>query len=159
MFRVRYALTLLASLVLAASAHAQGAADFHGTWTAELNSGKAFLQVRTTPPPDWNRPGDWNGGWNMGQSFPIDELAGLPANNEQLTASSVKFDLRREAGTLSFEGSFRDGRGAGLFTFSPRAAYVGEMRSLGFRDEIPAWRQYQLAVHDVVLHLDADGAD
>ena len=41
--------------------------------------------------------------------------------------------MRREAGTLSFDGSFRDGRGAGLFTFGPREAYANEMRSLGFR--------------------------
>ena len=61
----------------------------------------------------------------MGQSFPIDELSGLPANDEQFTVGSVKFELRREAGTLAFEGAFRDGRGAGLFTFAPRAAYIG----------------------------------
>ena len=29
--------------------------------------------------------------------------------------ASVKFDLRREAGSLAMEGSFRDGRGAGRF--------------------------------------------
>ena len=30
-----------------------------------------------------------------------------------------------------------DGRGAGLFTFAPLDAYVGEMRSLGYSDDIP----------------------
>ena len=85
----------------------------------------------------------------MGQSFPIEELAGLPANDDQFTVSSVKFELRREAGTLAFDGSFRDGRGAGLFTFTPRADYIAEMKSLGYTDDLPLWRRFQLAVHDV----------
>ena len=37
-----------------------------------------FLQVRTSPPKDWN--GDqWRGDWNMGQTFPVDEVGGLAA--------------------------------------------------------------------------------
>ena len=115
-------------LLVASAAPLSAQTDIHGTWTAELRQGKVFLQVRTTPPADWNRSGNGNGDWNMGQSFPIDELSGLPANDERLTAASVKFDLRREAGSLAMEGSFRDGRGAGLFKFAPRDAYVGEMR-------------------------------
>ncbi len=123
--------------------------DIHGTWTAELHGGRVFLQVRTAPPPEWNRSGDWNGGWNIGQTFPVDELSGLPANDAQLTAAAVRFELRREAGTLGFDGAFRDGRGAGLFTFVPRPQYVDEMKRLGYTDEVPLWRQYQLAVQDV----------
>src|SRR4030095_38857 len=137
-------------------------ADTKGTWTAELHSGKAFLQVRTTPPADSN--GDrWNGEWNMGQTFPIDELAGIPANADQFTASAVKFDLRREARPVSMEGAFRDRRGAGLFTFVPRPQYIAEMKALGFNDDLPLWRRFQLALHDVgpiyVKALKAEGFD
>ncbi|HWW85336.1 MAG TPA: hypothetical protein VNZ26_17120 [Vicinamibacterales bacterium] len=125
------------------------ATDIHGTWTAELRNGRVFLQIRTSPPSDWNR-GD--GDWNMGQTFSLDELEGIPAKStdaEQFTVSSVKFDLKREAGSFAFEGAFREGRGAGLFTFTPRAAYVGEMKALGYSDDLPLWRRFQLAVHDV----------
>ena len=160
---MRYLITLFLFVLQALTGRAQTPTDVHGTWTAELHSGKVFLQVRTTPPPDWSRSGNWNGDWNMGQSFPVDDLSGLPANNDQLTAASVKFDLRREAGTFAFEGSFRDGRGAGLFTFAPREAYVGEMRSLGYTDDLPLWRRYQLAVHDVgpkyIRDLTSEGYD
>ena len=125
-------------------------ADVHGTWTVEFHDGKAFLQVRSSTPRDGNGDRPWNGGdWSMGQSFPVEELSGLPANDQNLTAANVKFEMRREAGTLGFEGSFRDGRGAGLFSFTPRDAYTNEMRRLGYNDDLPLWRRFQLAVHDV----------
>ena len=160
---MRYLTTIFFMLLQVLTGRGQPT-DIHGTWTAELRNGEAFLQVRTTPPPDWDRSnGDRDGGWNMGQSFPIDQMAGLPANNDQLTAAAVKFELRREAGTLAFDGSFRDGRGAGLFTFAPRDAYVTEMKSLGYNDDLPLWRRYQLAVHDVgpryIRDLKTEGYD
>jgi hypothetical protein len=136
----------------------------NGTWTAELRQGKVFLQVRTSPPRDANPSDDrWRGDWNMGQSFPVDEIGGLPRNDDQFTVSNIKFELRREAGTLSFDGAFRDGRGAGLFTFSERPEYTGEMRSLGYTEDLPVWRRFQLAVHDVgpryIRELRTEGFD
>jgi hypothetical protein len=140
-------LTLLALISLQAAAGAQ-TADIHGTWTAELHGGKVFLQVRTSPPPEWNRGGERND-WSLGQSFPVDELSGLPGNDDQLTAATVRFELRREAGTLGLDGAFRDGRGAGLFTFTPRAQFADEMKRLGFTEDLPLWRRFQFAVQDV----------
>src|ERR1041384_7905501 len=140
-------LSALAFLALAAGLGAQ-TSDVHGTWTAELRSGKVFLQVHTAPPRDWNR-GAERSDWSLGQSFPVDELSGLPGSDDQLTASTVRFELRREAGTLAFDGAFRDGRGAGLFTFAPRTQYADEMKRLGFNDDLPVWRRFQLAVQDV----------
>jgi hypothetical protein len=151
---------LTAAFLLLQTAAGQ-TSEIHGTWTAELRNNTVFLQVQASPPDEWNRRGDWRGGWNMGQTFPVDELSGLPGNDERFTAASVKFELRREGGALGFEGSFRDGRGAGLFTFAPRREYIAEMRRLGFTDGIPIWRQYQLTVHDVgpryVAALKAEG--
>src|SRR5581483_3628260 len=140
------ALTLVALQTV--SAGAQAPADIHGTWTAELRSGKVFLQLRAPAPRDWN--GDrWNSDWSMGQTMPVEELTGLPANDDQLTVGALKFEMRREAGTLLFNGSFRDGRGAGLFDFNPRAEFAAEMKRIGYNDDLPLWRRYQLAVHDV----------
>src|SRR5216684_2037610 len=112
-----FGLTVGTFLMLAAQSgraqNAQASApDIHGTWTAELRNGRVFLQVRSAPPSDWNRDGDWQ----MGQTFSLDELEGLPAKStdaEQFTVTNVKFDLKREAGTLAFDGAFREGRGAG----------------------------------------------
>jgi len=146
---MRILLTAALLMFQAASGAAQPQpTDIRGTWTAEIHTGKVFLQTRTTPPPDWNRSGDWRGDWSMGQTMPVEEISGL-ANDDQLTSAAIRFELRREAGTLAFEGAFRDGRGAGLFTFAPRAEFTAEMKRLGYTDDLPAWRRYQMAVQDV----------
>src|SRR4051794_33478556 len=106
---MRYFPILVLSVLQITAAAQQPLADVHGTWTAEIHSGKVYLQVRTPAPPDSTRAGNGNGDWNTGQSVPIEDLAGL-VNSEQFTMASVTFDLRREAGSLAFEGSFRDGR-------------------------------------------------
>ena len=128
------AFIVLAALLGRAQVSNQALKDVSGTWTAEIHNAKVFLQIRTSAPDGSN---SWNGDWSSGQSFPIEEIAGLPANEEHFTASSFKFDLRREAGTLAFEGAFRDDRGAGLFGFTPRAEYANEMKALGYTDDLP----------------------
>ena len=157
----------LAALVIAQTlaGHAQTAATVDGSWTAELHSNRVYLQLRATPPDEArNDRGDraWDG-WNMGQTMSVEDVGGLPANDEHFTVSNVKLELRREAGTLALDGAFRDGRGAGLFTFTPRAQFTSEMKALGFSDELPLWRRFQLAVHDVgptyVRALKGEGYD
>jgi hypothetical protein len=159
---MRYSLAAALLVLQTVSRSAQPASDIHGTWTAEVHDGRAFLQLRA-PAPDSERRRGWDGDWGIGQTLPVDELQGLPANDDRLTASSVKFDLRREAGRLGFEGSFRDGRGAGLFTFAPRAEFIAEMKRLGYNDDLPLWRRYLLAVHDVgpayIAALKTEGYD
>src|SRR5436190_23584069 len=141
-----FALLLVGAVMAILGAGAQDVRDVSGTWTAELRNGQVFLQVRTSAPSGWD---SWRGDWNMGESLPIEEFSGLPAGDERFTAANVKFELHREAGALAFDGAFRDGRGAGLFTFQPRAEYVAEMKALGYTDDLALWRRFQLAVHDV----------
>ena len=62
---MRYLIALFALLLHVAVGAQQSPADIHGTWTAEIHTGKVNLQVRTAPPPDWNRSGDWRGDWNV----------------------------------------------------------------------------------------------
>ena len=61
---MRYLISLLLLVLHIATGGAQqSATDIHGTWTAEIHTGKVYLQVRTAPPPDWNRDRSWNGDW------------------------------------------------------------------------------------------------
>jgi hypothetical protein len=123
---------------------AQPPTSIHGTWTIELRDARAFLQVRTAPT---DRAGDHDS--SMGQSLSTDELSGLPASDPLFTASALTFELRREAGTLHFDGAFRDGRGAGLFEFTDRPEFTAEMKAIGYGDALSTWDRFVLAVHDV----------
>src|SRR4051812_26192962 len=107
---MRYLITLFLLVLNIGTGNAQQpAAGINGTWTAEIHTGKVYLQVHASPPSDADRPLNGRGDWNMGQSVPVEDLVGL-VNSETFTMAAVKFDLRREAGSLAFEGSFRDGR-------------------------------------------------
>jgi len=140
---------VLAAAAVTVSISAQTpASEVSGTWTAELGEGRVYLQLQTTPPDD-GRGGDWRGGWNVGQTMPVEELGGLPANEPRFSVSSIKLELRREAGTIAMDGAFRDGRGAGLFRFTPRTDFAAEMKAVGYADDLPLWRRFQFAVHDV----------
>src|SRR5713226_2274210 len=57
---------------------------------------------------------------HQGSQFDRSEFVGLTrAQIESPTQVQVRFELRREAGTLEFEGTFRSGDGAGEFAFTP----------------------------------------
>ena len=139
-------LTSLALLLfLATSGSLAQNADLGGTWTAEIRADRVSLQVRTSI---GNRDGSNRPSTN-GQSFLPADFTGFPPGGESLSTGNVRFELRREAGSFSFDGAFRRGQGAGLFTFTPRPEYAGELKTLGYAVDLPLWRQFQLAFHDV----------
>jgi hypothetical protein len=133
----------------------------NGTWTAELDRAgdRMHLQLRATS----NDADGQRRDFNTGQSLATAEFTGLPDGGTRSSAAAVTFELRREAGTLDFDGAFRDGRGAGLFTFVPRSEFTAEMRGLGYTGDIPAWQRFQLTVHDVgpryIRALETEGYD
>ena len=145
---MRYLAALALVFLATLDSRAQTPRTVTGTWTAELHNDRVYLQLRTAAPPDRGN-GDWDGAWNMGQTMPVEDLAGLPANDERFTVSAIKLEMRREAGTLALEGAFREGQGAGLFSFTPRNDFPAEMKALGYTDDLPLWRRFQLAVHDI----------
>jgi len=94
-------------------------AEMHGAWTA-LDRGDGKLDLRITIRE-----------WNMfGSTLKVDAISGLPAAFRS-TATPVQFELRREAGTISLEGTFKNGDGGGQFTFVPNGRYLSSIRATG----------------------------
>jgi beta-lactamase regulating signal transducer with metallopeptidase domain len=87
---------------------------------------------------------------SSGSTVPIARLEGLSPAQLQGGPSSVHFTVRRDAGTFTFDGTCRDGVGAGTYTFSPSATFAVELEKRGLGRPTPA-DQYQLARHDVGL--------
>jgi hypothetical protein len=75
-------------------------------------------------------------------------LMGLqPSALSSSTSVPVTFSLRRDAGTLHFEGLVRSGSGGGAFTFAPNPTFVSEMAKRGVRG-FTRDQQYELALAD-----------
>jgi hypothetical protein len=138
-------LTLAVSLLTAVPAFA----TLDGAWTASADAKRAdrfHMQVTR----DRNH--------NMGMTMRIAEFSNLTAAQMNATTMTpVQFELRREAGNTSFEGSFRNGKGAGQFTFAGNRAYLDTLRSLGVEDDLRGRKKnrdeeetlFTLAIHDV----------
>src|SRR5262245_30628801 len=116
--------SLVAALLVALplAAHADSS-PLHGPWTAEPDdrrAGELDLSMRSGAHE------------NNGYLYPIADFTGLSeAQVRSSTSVNVAFALRREAGTVSYEGMFRNGEGAGTFTFEANDAFARTLEKLG----------------------------
>jgi hypothetical protein len=115
-----------------------------GTWTASTKS-KASERLQLSL--------DIGGDGNIGNNFDRSAFTGLTwdeiVSDERVP---VRFEMRREAGTIEFEGTFRDGHGAGEFGFVPNPKFPEMLEWLGV--EHASGRDverelFQLAIFDV----------
>lgn len=68
------------------------------------------------------------------------------------TSVPVAFAMKREAGTIAYEGTFKAGDGAGQFTFDSNPEYAKALRSLGLEldaKESDEQQLFSLALFDV----------
>ena len=115
-------LTLVVSLLAATAI-----ADLDGAWTAQVDKEKDRIFFNTTRHPF----GNW------GMTHDLADFAGLTrAQIDSPTTTPVQFQLRRDAGTITFEGTFRRGFGAGQLTFTPNRGWLSSIRSQGIKVEI-----------------------
>lgn len=145
-------MTRLATLTLAVSLFAPAAlaATIDGAWTASHDDRRAdrlYLSISL------------GRSFQNGNTMRTRELTGLSdAQIRATTMTPVRFELRREAGTIAFEGTFRNGKGAGQFDFTPNRGYIGAVRALGIEFDLGRRRHrdrsddedlFHLAMHDV----------
>jgi hypothetical protein len=128
-------LAFAAAFLLAFTARA----EIHGTWTAMRNLDAGRIQLNIDRPHD-----------HFGSSFDISAFSGL-SPDVIATQGDAKFELRREAGVIAFDGSFLHGDGAGHFVFTPNANFASTLKSMGVRSEdgIDDDKLLALTLHDV----------
>ncbi len=145
-------LTLTVTVCLFATA---AFAEIDGAWTASADEKRADrLYVNITRGKHHN----------MGTTMRLSDFALLTrAQIDAATMTPVRFEMRREAGTSVFEGTFRKGKGAGQFTFTANRGYVDAVRALGVpfdldredgrkrhrRNQSEEEELFTLALHDV----------
>jgi hypothetical protein len=141
---MRLKLAVTFALFFAAAA---ASADITGVWTAAASDskpGRVHLSVRRD---------DY---WDMGMGRDLSSLIGLTeAQLHSTQMVPVQFELRSEAGNASFDGTFRDGDGAGHFVFHPDSRYFDTLRSIGVDPEMFSekhdddWKLLTLAMLDI----------
>lgn len=124
-------------------------AAVEGAWTSSAETkhpGKIYMNI------------NYGRNSNMGSTMPIANFAGLTtAQIHATTSTPVQFAMNREAGTISFDGTYRNGKGAGQFTFAPNRNYINAIRALGLDFELDGRKRdrdeeetlFVLALHDV----------
>lgn len=114
-----------------------------GVWTAELQDDKLQVTIfhHERDAADYGRNFDDR----MGFDIPLSEVAGLARGDVTSEAANVKFMIAREAGSISFDGRFSNGSGAGHFDFRPSDSFVRSLGSLGFSE----FKQEQLLIFTV----------
>jgi hypothetical protein len=142
---IQIVLTLCLLFFAPAPEASAGSRETSGTWTASRkDDGSERLQFQL----------DTDGNGNIGTNFERSDFTGLSAA-EVGSASRVpvRFELRREAGTITFEGTFRAGRGTGEYSFVPNLEFGKQLHrlDLDFPDEPgdEASELFHLAMFDV----------
>jgi beta-lactamase regulating signal transducer with metallopeptidase domain len=123
---------------VAAGAIARAQSAGQGTWEIRPSKTEGEVNLRLV---------EFNSSW--GSNVPIDRLEGLTrANLTGATGQIVQFRLRRDAGTFTFEGVFRNGAGAGTFAFAADQNFPAELAKRGLARPTSA-EQYDMARADV----------
>jgi hypothetical protein len=118
-------------------------------WLIEFRTGeeKVHLEMR------YRRQRDTGFSYsNTGFMIAPDQLSGLTREQAMSSGTTVKFQLKRDAGTFNFEGWFKEGNGSGHFTFSPNPGFAAELNRMGLGTPSPE-QQHSLALHDIGFGL------
>ncbi len=128
---------ILVPLLLAVAIPAS--AEINGAWSAVGdNDGKLDLHVTIR---QWNQ---------FSAMLDPETVPGLSAAAvRSATTTPVQFQLKREAGTISFEGIFKNGDGGGQFTFAPSSRFLPAIRATGIEMDLAADRSEE----EVLLSL------
>ena len=88
-----------------------------------------------------------HGNWSSSSDYETRDFRGLqrPSGSSEAPA---RFQMVRDAGTISFEGQLSESGGAGRFSFTASPEYVAALSQMGYRAP-DADDLFSLAVHDV----------
>jgi len=106
--------------------HAHGQTVMSGEWTAQV-SGKRPGQINI----NFIRRSE-RGNNSSGNTLPIAVFQELSVDPNSTAKADVRFRLVREAGTFNLEGMFANGRGTGVWTFTPNPGFATAMRDRGY---------------------------
>jgi beta-lactamase regulating signal transducer with metallopeptidase domain len=108
-----------------------------GTWEIRpgMTSGTVYLRLT-------------EGDSSSGSTIRLDRIEGLSTAQLASASGPVRFTMRHDAGTFTFEGTARDGVAAGTYSFDPNPTFAADLQKRGF-ERPSADEQYWLARSDI----------
>jgi hypothetical protein len=119
-----------------------------GVWTATINPGTSGVNVALQRQSTFTT-------WNEKLTPSESELKGFPLAGTISAKENLRFQIVREAGTFNCEGYFRDGKGAGSWTFAPSQNFISAMRSRGY-DNLTEDNLFAAAIVNVTVKMIED---
>jgi len=120
-----------------------------GEWTASVEKQGSGINLTFGQTSETERTGERGNRHQFGQTY---EFAELGLTREQvMKGGPVAFTLAREAGTISCEGSFQNGKGSGTFRFTRNPGFIAAMKSKGFDFEAESARKHYGLSEDKVF--------
>src|SRR2546422_8772618 len=100
-----------------------------GQWLIEFRTGEEKVHIEMR----YERKTE-KGTSSHSHGFMIDpvSMSGLTREQAMSKDSHVQFQLKRDAGTVNFEGWFKEGNGSGHFTFAPDHTFAAQLTSQGY---------------------------
>ncbi|HKR65182.1 MAG TPA: hypothetical protein VJZ00_15735 [Thermoanaerobaculia bacterium] len=126
-------LTLVVSLLVSLMMAAPVFAAIEGAWTASNEDkfpGRIYFNIT------------YGRQHQNGSTMELSTFSGLTEAQINATAMTpVQFFISREAGKATFDGTFRNGKGAGQFTFEGNPAYPEMIEKLGVKFDLDRGRR------------------
>lgn len=133
--------------------------DPNGRWRGELHEGRcqgnddpgricAELTLES---------GSGTNAMSLAFEIAADQLSGLGVSSDTLSNPSTHFELKRDAGTISFAGAIAHGDGRGEFVFLSNRSYTAALDGMGYHN-LSQSDLLQLAVQDVSQRFAGDVA-
>jgi len=92
-----------------------------GKWFATIKGDKIRIEFRADSNDEYH-------GWSNNSDFKLSDFPSLPRGQKG------EFSLKREAGTIVFNGVFDDDMGFGSYKFTPNNEFVDYIKSTGVTD-------------------------
>ena len=122
--------------------------ELAGQWLADVKERDDGLVQFTLRYEE--RKGDSYTSWNNSNGIALNQLLGLTRDQAMSsTGTEVKFQIKRDAGSLDCEGWFRAGMGAGHFIFTPNRAFLPELNRRGISGTLTQSQLFTLTRMDL----------
>jgi hypothetical protein len=139
MKRTAFLVAILFAGLFSATSLAQD--KFKGGWMGEFENDRFRISLKGIPGTV-----DSNFDWSFG--FDLEDVKELSAARANSAAAPVHFEIRRDAGTIVFDGTMKDGRGIGDYQFTANHDYLASLKAMGYDNLLPE-QLLRLTIRDV----------